>query len=290
VVDHDFLVDEFLHVAQLRLGLLVEREEPRGLLGDGLAGLLAHGVTHRVEIRVLEGALGGDAAIRVEHQHALEHVDSQRVGLGQHVLEWARVALGHGAEEAPGVRAVDVAEVGLVGRAHEVGDELQLVDVVLPGEDGAAQQHLSKDASDGPHVDGRCVVRVRDQLGGTVPQRDDVLGEGRTRLHVVRALGVGDLRVGCGRGAGEAKVADLQVEVSVDEEVGRLEVAVDHVGGVHEVHAAEELVEEPAAVLVRQLVLGLAEPCGAERTTSGPSGVERERSGVKTREEAERRV
>ena len=90
------------------------------------------------------------------------------------------------------------------------------------------------DAADGPHVDRRVVVVLqRDELGGAVPARDDVLRQ----LALQRTLvGFPDHGVASWEGASggvdlpsEAEVDDFDVAVAVEENVGGLEVAVNEV-------------------------------------------------------------
>ena len=84
-------------------------------------------------------------------------------------------------------------------------------------------------AADRPHVDRRRVVLVLDEeLGRAVPPRHDVLGE------EVEAVGGVDA-------ARQPEVGDLEVAVLVDEQVGRLEVAVQHVRRVDVLERAQDL-------------------------------------------------
>eukprot|EP00982_Pelagococcus_subviridis_P008865 30883-Pelagococcus_subviridis.AAC.4 len=84
--------------------------------------------------------------------------------------------------------------------------------VVLPREQRLASEQLREDAPHAPHVDRGGVFRAREQeLGRAVPSRDDVLGE-----EVLRAL----------RRSRQAKVADFQVAVCVQQQVRRLQVAM----------------------------------------------------------------
>ena len=53
----------------------------------------------------------------------------------------------------------------------------------------------------------------------------------------------------------ETKVADLELTVGVDEEVARLEVTVQDVGGVDVLEAAEDLVDEGLEVRVGERLL-----------------------------------
>ena len=53
---------------------------------------------------------------------------------------------------------------------------------------------------------------------------------------------------------GEAKVADAEVTVGIEEEIGRLEIPVETVGGMDVLEAANDLVKEVADVVVAQFL------------------------------------
>jgi hypothetical protein len=80
-------------------------------------------------------------------------------------------------------------------------------------------------------------------LRGTVPPRRDVL------CHQPGLLACAGVRAGADRSC-EAKVADLQVTVRVDEQVRRLQVSVYDVCRVDGLESTENLVYEVLAVVV----------------------------------------
>ena len=113
----------------------------------------------------------------------------------------------------------DELHVVLARRAQHSEYEVHLLDVVVAGEERLAAVQLGQYAAHAPHVYLVVVLlAAAHHLGRAVPARHDVLGE------LVVGLFFG--------AAGEAEVADLEVAVGVEEEVGRLQVAVDDVGGV----------------------------------------------------------
>lgn len=81
----------------------------------------------------------------------------------------------------------------------------------------------------------------------TALPRDSILTFRHPELLVLGRLARDGLVPSC-----EAKVADLELAVAVDEQVARLEVAVDHVRRVDVLDAAEELVEEELDVQVAE--------------------------------------
>lgn len=104
---------------------------------------------------------------------------------------------------------------------------------VLSGEDGLAENHLCQNAPNRPNVDRVVILLPREHnlRRPVVPRRD-----------VTCHLGILDPR--------ESKVADLEVAVFVDEDVGWLEVAVDHAGRVDILEPSEHLVDEVLNELV----------------------------------------
>eukprot|EP00955_Chlamydomonas_euryale_P060424 357715-Chlamydomonas_euryale.AAC.5 len=93
-----------------------------------------------------------------------------------------------------------------------------------------AQQQLAHDAAQRPHVyRGRVDLAAEQQLGRAVPERDDHVRVGLERRAVL---------------ACEPKVADLELALGVVQDVGALEVAVQHPVGVQEVHARKHLQHE----------------------------------------------
>ena len=108
--------------------------------------------------------------------------------------------------------------------------------LVVEGE-GAAQERVEDDAAR-PDVHLRPGVQLaRDDLGGGV----------------VGAAAAGAKKLPVQHHVGEAKVGDLDVEVLVEEEVLRLEVAVHHVVAVAVVHAGDDLLEEATGVPLLEL-------------------------------------
>lgn len=101
--------------------------------------------------------------------------------------------------------------------------------MVLAGEERLALEHLGKDAAGTPNVHLDVVfLPCEHDFGGAVVSRGDVAGH----------LGVLD--------SGQAKVANLEIAVFVDENVAGLEITVDDAGRVHIFEAAletEELVD-----------------------------------------------
>ena len=108
---------------------------------------------------------------------------------------------------------------------------------------GSARQRAGGAERRGAHL---CVLLEREHdLGRAVPPRRDVFCH-EARLRPARLCRLDGPR--------EAKVAHLEVAVRVQEQVRRLEVAVDHVGRVQGLEGAEGLVDEVLWVVVREVL------------------------------------
>ena len=101
------------------------------------------------------------------------------------------------------------------GSTQEFCDDGELVDVVLSREERLALEHLSEDAASTPDVHLHIVLLpCEHDLGRSIVSGGDIAGH-------LRVLDTG-----------EAEIANLQIAVLVDENVGGLEVTVDDTGGV----------------------------------------------------------
>lgn len=103
------------------------------------------------------------------------------------------------------VHAMPVA--GGIGRSPSLKDLDELVDVGPSREERQAGGHLGEDAPHGPDVNGGGVARrAEKELGGAVPEGDDLVGVGP---------------IGEPGEAGEAEVSELEgVPVGADQELG----------------------------------------------------------------------
>ena len=91
-----------------------------------------------------------------------------------------------------------------------------------------AHRHLREDAPHGPHVDGgRVVAGAEEDLRSAVPERDDLV---RVGAH------------GDAEGAREAEVGELEVVIRIDQQILRLEVAMQD--------AVRVAIEQPGRQLV----------------------------------------
>lgn len=100
--------------------------------------------------------------------------------------------------------------------SKKLGDDGELIDVVLARKEWFAFQHLGKDTTGTPDVDLYIVF---------LPCQHDLWRPVVARRNITSHLGVLD--------TSQTKVADFQITVLVDQDVAGLEVAVNHTGGMH---------------------------------------------------------
>jgi hypothetical protein len=114
---------------------------------------------------------------------------------------------------------------------------------ILSREQGFATQHLSQDTADGPHINSFGVLlESQHNLRGSVPTSRDIFG------HEARIIFLGSSR------ASQTKIADLEIAIGIKKQVGRLEISVKNVGGVHSLERAEGLVDEILAMVIGQVL------------------------------------
>lgn len=128
---------------------------------------------------------------------------------------------GKGGDAGPGAFA---------GCAHEAEDFLKLVFVGSAGEKGATGVHFRHDAAGGPDVDAGIVgAGSEEDVRGAVPEGYDFIGEGVDW----------DPESSC-----ETEIGEFELALVVDEEVLRLEIAMQDAVLVAEGDALKELVHE----------------------------------------------
>lgn len=122
---------------------------------------LVGGIVVLLEVRMGERLLDRDPVVRVKGEHLAEQVKRVRVGVCEQPrpghLRFVRQRL----QVAAGLLVDDALEVLLRGRPEHAEDVVQLVQVVLAGEDGPVAEHLRQYAADGPDVDGLGVTLER---------------------------------------------------------------------------------------------------------------------------------
>ena len=170
-----------------------------------------------------------------------------------------------------GAGGADARKGFFVGGSKVVQDLVQLVDIVAALEEGLAAEEFSQNATYRPDIDcaglacksgtraehgewgqacsvrtGFCVaLEAQHDLGRSVPPSGNVFGHVSCVLLWVH-----------GEAPGQAKVADLELAVGVDEQVAGLEIAVEDVGRVDVLQTAQDLVDEGLEVCVGERLAG----------------------------------
>lgn len=124
------------------------------------------------------------------------------------------------------------------GSAEKLGDDGELVDMVLAREEGLALQHLGENAAGTPDIDLDIVL---------LPSEHDLGGAVVTSRNIARHLRILDTR--------KAEIANLQVAVLVDQNVTWLQVTVNNTGGVN-VFETALILELVIAVVFHATLIG----------------------------------
>lgn len=102
------------------------------------------------------------------------------------------------------------------GSAQKLGDDGELVHMVLSGEERLALQHFGEDTACTPDINLHIVL---------LPSEHDLGGSVVTCGDITRHLGILNTR--------QTEIADFQIAVLIDENVAGLEVSMDHTSGVN---------------------------------------------------------
>jgi hypothetical protein len=216
---HNLLVEKFAQLADAKL--LLAGIELKVVRFERRARRFILGVVVGSEVGMLEEVLDRRPVLGVKGERAGEKVEGVGACVGKKGGKGAALADRKRADVLARAAGGDAVVFVEAGGAEDVEDEGELVVVVPAGKERAGGEQLGEDAADGPDVDGLGVAREGEHdLRRAVPARCDVLGH--KPGFVARA------RVGGGAdAAGEAKVADFEVAVGVDEQVGGFEIAMD---------------------------------------------------------------
>ena len=156
---------------------------------------------------MIETFLNTIPLVRVENQHFSKQVKCGRVGIRIDLFPVLLASLSLFAEEFALTFTNDELFVFLSGSAQNANSPLDLVKVIVAGEERSTAQKLCKDAADGPHIKRlRVVSRVEDDLRCSVPPGNHIFGEAFLQLFFLVA-------------AGQSKVTDLQLATFVQKDI-----------------------------------------------------------------------
>jgi len=184
-------------------------------------------------IRVTQCLLRRQTLVRVKLEQVLQKIECVVRGRREHVSESFGLGCGQGFEHGRGEGRVDRVDVFGRGTAGDFHHTVELVQGRGAREDGLSEQELSKDTSHTPHVNALGVLVGSEQdLGRSVPPSSHVISE--------QGLLV-DFLI---QGTGETEICDLDVALRVEKQVGRFQISVEEVGGVHELETFQHLVDD----------------------------------------------
>jgi hypothetical protein len=128
--------------------------------------------------------------------------------------------------------------------------ETYLINVIVTREKWFALNEFRKDTTNTPNVNRvRVFVTGQHDFGRTVPARDDVFGQQHGSTTALLVL--------VSHAAGESEIANLEIAVGVDQQVGRFEVTMEDFARVNVFESSHDLIDKVLHVIHRQLLLGV---------------------------------
>lgn len=191
---------------------------------------------------MLKRCKGRYSSVRVESDEARQQVHLQLVERGRVLAHVHAAELWEGRFEVGQLESVG--PVVLVGSAQHFENFENLVDFGVPHEEGSSLHHLSENAAGGPQVNAKTVCLLAEQnFGTTVPQCDDFVSVSLNRQ---------------AERSRQTEVCQLDVEAGgVDEQVLRLEVAVENAVLVQVDERLQNLVQKALRLLLWQRLVPL---------------------------------
>lgn len=208
-----------------------------------LANWLVLWVVELGHVLVLQGLLGAQTLVGVKLQEMAQQIQRFVRSSWEHVtkslLLYGRQGLKHSLRE----RRVDSFDVLSRGSASDFHDAIKLVEGACAREAGLAQQELSKDAAQTPHIYALGIfVAAQQNLRSAVPARRNVISQERLLIGLLV------------KRTGQAKVRALHVALSIEQQVTGLQVAVEKIRRVHVLEALKYLIDDVLLVDILQNV------------------------------------
>ena len=243
---HDFIQDHFAHLPHIFDDLEVEVE---GRWACGLIG----GVVPDGQVAVLKSLFNGDAAGWVEGEHAVEKIESVRVGVGEETCERYLRHKWEITDIVLGSWGANAGKCFFIRRAEVVENLIELIDIITTFEEWSTTEEFGEDTANGPNIDCR-VVRSdpRKTLGRavrltsfrvTLEAQHDLRRTIPPRRYILRHVSSILLRIH-GEATGQSKITDLELAVGVDEQIARLEITVQNICRVYVFQATKNLIDE----------------------------------------------
>mmetsp|Transcript_12798 Transcript_12798/g.21944 ORF Transcript_12798/g.21944 Transcript_12798/m.21944 type:complete len:203 (-) Transcript_12798:1042-1650(-) len=184
---------------------------------------------------------GTESLGRVETKQPLHQVQGLVIlDLGEYILERLLGSIRQIFQKFQSALACYVPDIFRGGLARYLTNKLQLILHVFTWKHYLACEHLAHNASYGPHVDRVGVVMREHELWSAVPSRDNVI---RLLSRIFR------IEVSC-----QTEIANLEIAVGVDQDVGRFQITMQHFCRVQILHGTHHLVDEILALVIEQLL------------------------------------
>ena len=177
---------------------------------------------------MLQGLARSDPIIRVVNQELLNQIDDLGARLRDQLRDTLALNTAHAelGEVHVGGVSLEFVEEGLVGRAQNMMDFVNLVEFIVTGEEWEQRDDFEHDAADAPQIHLVAVVTIGEEaLGRAVPPRRDVLCVGLLRIDAAAGAEVGQFHL-----------------ILHQKNVLRLDVSVEDAVAMHVIDSLHELV------------------------------------------------
>mmetsp|Transcript_35640 Transcript_35640/g.57417 ORF Transcript_35640/g.57417 Transcript_35640/m.57417 type:complete len:443 (+) Transcript_35640:359-1687(+) len=195
------------------------------------------------DVRVAKRLLGRNALCRVELEAETNQVQGLDASRGEHLIQRPCPAHRQRLQHRGRKGRLDGVDVFWSRTACDLHDAIQLVHCRCSWEDGLPGEELPQNAAHTPQVNAlRVRSRAEQDLRRTVPARG----------HIVRQHWILCVVLLLHNTPGQSEVADLHLAVGVEQNVRRLDVAVQHLSRMHELERLEELIDDVLLVNLLQ--------------------------------------
>ena len=197
-----------------------------------------------VEVRMTYGLLNGQTLLVRESQQSFQKIDSLLAGMRyplfpvDRLFALLQLQLALTFYEDACLRIVDYLEIFVVRHAQQLKDHDYFIGIRVTWEKHRSLHELRKYTACRPHVETLIVRLVeKTHLGRSVPSCDHV---GRLFEYVFNFA----------KSSAETKVANFEITLGIDKNVGRLQISVHDVRSVHVIYSSHDLIHE-VLVMVR---------------------------------------
>mmetsp|Transcript_104761 Transcript_104761/g.240218 ORF Transcript_104761/g.240218 Transcript_104761/m.240218 type:complete len:218 (+) Transcript_104761:375-1028(+) len=205
-----------------------------------------------LKIRRFDGVCDTNPTHRIKRQHHFHERQRCAACAGAQSLQWGHIhtILKELLQEGSALLVLDLLDLPSRGSSYCAHNNLNLMLRAAALEQSFSSKHLCEDASGRPRINFRAIGTIATKhLGRSVPSRAHILGKWRgpaCKFGVVLK-----------HNSGQTKVADLQVALTVHQQVPGLQIPMYDSSRVHVFQSAKNLIDEKLVMVISQLLVRL---------------------------------